>query len=442
MARRRKYPPLKVFLNSRLVGQLNRQTTGAINFRYDTSWLNWEHAFPVSLSLPLREDKYIGAPVIAVFDNLLPDSGAIRRHLAERVGAEGTDAYSLLSAVGRDCVGALEFIPEGSSPGKAGEIEAIPISNEEIEELIKNLGSAPLGLKKNEDFRISIAGAHEKTALLFWNGGWHKPIGTTPTSHIIKPAIGLLPTGIDLSLSVENEFMCLRLMEAFGVPSASAQIQTFGTKKVLIVERFDRRWTRDKRLLRLPQEDMCQALSYPPSLKYEAEGGPGMLSILSLLRGSDQPAKDRLNFLRANIVFWLLGATDGHAKNFSVGLLPGSRFRLTPCYDVLSAQPNVDAGEIRFNQMKMAMAVGDNRHYVINRISPRHFEQTGEKSKLSAKSIEKVLIELKDMAQPAMDKVISSLPKGFPDNVAESIVKGIRSRIKLIYPSISSVFAA
>src|SRR3974390_72032 len=120
MPRRRKYPPLNVFLNSRLVGKLNRQKSGEIDFRYDVSWLGWQHAFPVSLSLPLREDKYTGAPVIAVFDNLLPDSDAIRRHLAERVGAEGTDAYSLLSAVGRDCVGALEFVPEGISPEKAG----------------------------------------------------------------------------------------------------------------------------------------------------------------------------------------------------------------------------------------------------------------------------------------------------------------------------------
>src|SRR5258708_27382743 len=120
MARRRRHIPLNVLLNSRLVGRLNREASGAIDFQYDPSWLGWEPAFPVSLSLPLREDRYSGARVIAVFDNLLPDSDAIRRRIAERVHAQGTDAYSLLAVVGRDCVGALQFLPDGEEPGAAG----------------------------------------------------------------------------------------------------------------------------------------------------------------------------------------------------------------------------------------------------------------------------------------------------------------------------------
>jgi serine/threonine-protein kinase HipA len=103
------------------------------------------------------------------------------------------------------------------------------------------------------------------------------------------------------------------------------------------------------RLLRLPQEDCCQALSVPPPRKYEPDGGPGIRQILELLKASDEPEADQTLFLKAQIVFWLLGATDGHAKNFSIFLLPGGRFRLTPLYDVMSAQPNVDAGEIRHN---------------------------------------------------------------------------------------------
>ncbi|MDH6232288.1 HipA-like protein [Mesorhizobium soli] len=103
MARRRAHVPLNVFLNGRLVGVLRRASTGAIDFQYAKDWLGWENTFPVSLSLPLREDRYIGAPVINVLDNLLPDSDAIRKRVAERVGAGGTDAYSLLTALGHDC---------------------------------------------------------------------------------------------------------------------------------------------------------------------------------------------------------------------------------------------------------------------------------------------------------------------------------------------------
>ncbi len=120
MARQRTRIPLNVFLNGHRVGRLQRQASGAIDFAYDRDWLDWEHALPVSVSLPLREDRYIGHPVIAVFDNLLPDSDQIRRRLAERVGAAGDDAYSLLAAVGRDCVGALQFLPDGEEPGSVG----------------------------------------------------------------------------------------------------------------------------------------------------------------------------------------------------------------------------------------------------------------------------------------------------------------------------------
>jgi serine/threonine-protein kinase HipA len=154
MARKSTYAPLNVYLNARLVGSLQREPSGAIDFKYHPSWLGWEHAFPVSLSLPLREDRYVGEPVIAVFDNLLPDNEDIRRRVAARARADGIDAYSLLSAIGRDCVGALQFLPDGDDPGKAGEIEAKPISNEEIAQTLGNLASAPLGLGEDKGFRI------------------------------------------------------------------------------------------------------------------------------------------------------------------------------------------------------------------------------------------------------------------------------------------------
>ena len=320
MARPRKHVPLIVFLNGRLVGVLRRATNGAIDFQYDQTWLDGRATFPVSLSLPLREDRYIGAPVINVFDNLLPDSEAIRRRVAERVGADGIDAYSMLTALGHDCVGALQFLPDGVDPGAVGSADGKAVSDDDIADIIKNLASAPLGMGQDEDFKISIAGAQEKTALLRREGQWYKPIGTAATTHILKPQIGRLPNGVDLSNSVENEFLCLKILAALGVPSAHAEIADFGSQRTLVVERFDRRWTEDKRLIRLPQEDCCQALSVPPTRKYQSEGGPGMPDLLQLLKGSDRPIDDISTFLRANIVFWLIGATDGHAKNFSVFL--------------------------------------------------------------------------------------------------------------------------
>src|SRR5207247_8200343 len=132
------------------------------------------------------------------------------------------------------------------------------ISDQDVEKLLSNLVRAPLGLDLDREFRISVAGAQQKTALLHYKGKWFKPHGTTPTTHILKTQIGTLPNGIDLSNSVENEYYCLKLMAAFGLPVNAAEIRVFGETKALVIERFDRKWTRDGRLLRIPQEDFCQ----------------------------------------------------------------------------------------------------------------------------------------------------------------------------------------
>lgn len=432
MGRRRAYVPLNVFLNGRLVGVLRRQSTGAIDFQYAREWLAWDNAFPVSLSLPLREDRYIGAPVTNVFDNLLPDSDPIRRRLAERVGATGADAYSLLTALGHDCVGALQFLPDGTDPGAPGDTAGKAVSEEEIAELINNLAAAPLGVGGDEDFRISIAGAQEKTALLRKDGGWFKPTGTAATTHILKPQIGQLPNGIDLSNSVENEYLCLKLVEAWGIPAARVEIADFGGRRTLIVERFDRRWTHDGRLLRLPQEDCCQALSVPPTRKYQADGGPGMREIVTLLKGSDDPEADIATFMRASVAFWLLGATDGHAKNFSIFLMPGGRFRMTPLYDVLTAQPSLDANQIPRKKFKLAMSVGKNRHYAIHDILPRHFLQTADLAGVGTPLMRSIFDNLAENAERRAASVIEALPRGFPDQLVTSVMGAITDRTRAL----------
>lgn len=434
MPRKRQHTPLRVLMNNRLVGHFSKEAGGAVGFRYDESWLDWESAIPVSLSLPLREDSYRGAPVLAVFENLLPDSDALRRRVAGKVGAEGTDAYSMLAKIGRDCVGALQFLPEDADmeTGDTTRIDGNPVSDLEIEGLLKNLVQAPLGLGLDEDFRISVAGAQEKTALLWHEGRWLKPRGTTPTTHLLKTQMGTLPNGLDLSLSVENEYYCLKLMGAFGLPVNAAEIQTFGRTKALVVERFDRRWTRDKRLLRLPQEDCCQALSVPPTRKYQSDGGPGIADILRFLQGSDAPAKDQKSFLKAQMVFWLIGATDGHAKNFSLFLRPEGRFSLTPLYDVLSAQPSLEARQIEKKQMKLAMFVGDSRHYVLERIAGRHFRQTAKRAGVPHALVEEAIGEIREKAEPALRAVEALLTASFPESIHMAVSHSVRERLALL----------
>lgn len=432
MARTKKNPPLRVLLNGRDVGILSRASSGAIDFQYAQEWLDWENAIPVSLSMPLREDRYIGAPVLAVFENLLPDNKAIRDRVAARVRAPGSDAFSLLSKIGHDCVGALQFLPDGIDAGKAGAIKGRPISEEEIARKIKDLKIDPLGMDDDEDFRLSIAGAQEKTALLFHQGKWMLPAGATATTHILKPQIGQLPNGIDLSNGVENEYLCLKLCAAFGLDVAQAEIVEFAGTKVLVVERLDRVWTRDGRLLRLPQEDVCQALSVPPNLKYQSDGGPDNQAIMALLKGSDAPINDQAAYLKAQIIFWLIGATDGHAKNFSIFLTPGQRFRLTPLYDILTAQPSIDAGQVNEKKFKLAISVGTNNHYRISEITPRHFLQTADRCKFDATIIRQTFETLLDTAAASAEKIIAALGNAIPAQLANAVLAGINARLSII----------
>lgn len=446
MARRKTHVPLKVLINGRIAGQLASEASGAIRFQYDDKWLEWEHRFAISLSLPMRSTPYQGAPVVAVFDNLLPDNTDIRRRVAERTGAQGTDAYSLLEQIGRDCVGAMQFLPE--------EIEAEPmvltgepIGDEEIEHLLANLGGVPLGIDPEHEFRISVAGAQEKTALLQHENKWLRPTGTTPTTHILKPQLGQIPTStgvIDMTDSVDNEHYCLKLLESFGLKVASTAVTTFGKRRVLVVERFDRQHVSDGRLLRLPQEDCCQALGIPPSRKYQStveghQNGPSALDILKLLRGSDEPSKDQLDFFKSQILFWLIGATDGHGKNFSVFLRPGGGFELAPFYDVLSAQPAFDKRQIPNNRSKLAMSVGRSRKYQIPSIAGRHFVETGKEAGLGPIPIKKAIAEILDAASSAPARAREQMPDDFSNAVHDSVSRALNERLKLLKPALDDL---
>ena len=432
MPRKKTHQPVDVLINDRLVGRLEKASTGAISFQYDDAWLGWEHRFAVSLSLPLTPIAYRGAEVAAVFDNLLPDRDTVRRRVAERMGAQGTDFYSLLEAIGRDCIGAMQFLPEGGAIQAKGNIEGEPINDAQIEAMLADLAQAPLGLDREQEFRISVAGAQEKTALLRVEGQWLRPVGTTPTTHILKPQLGQIPTAdgmIDMSDSVDNEHYCLKLMQAFGLQVAQTEIATFGSRRVLVVERFDRRWRSANDILRLPQEDCCQALGIPPTRKYQSDGGPGMRDIIGLLNGANDPRADQAAFFKSQILFWLIGATDGHAKNFSIFLEPGGRFSLTPFYDVLSAQPAADRGQIAQSKFRLAMSAGTNRHYRLSEVMGRHFVQTGKAAGLGADLMHRAISDLGDQAANAVSQARAAMPPDFADEVHASIAAAIDRRL-------------
>jgi len=306
---------------------------------------------------------------------------------------------------------------------------ADPIDDQAIAKLLKGYQAAPLGMARDTDFRISIAGAQEKTALLWYDKKWCLPKGTTPTSHIIKLPIGkIIHTGMDLSESVENEWICLQILSGFGLSVNQAKITSFKDVKTLVVERFDRRWVdQGKSLIRLPQEDMCQVLGVPSALKYESDGGPGIIDIMGVLRGAYDAKSDRERFMKSVFLYWMLGAIDGHAKNFSVSIEAGGRYTLTPNYDVMSAYPLAAKRELEYRDMKMAMAVkGKNRHYHWHSIMLRHWFSMANACQFPSETMQRIVEEVCDTLETVIETVTNQLPAEFPLHIADPIFEGMR----------------
>ena len=438
MRRPKKSGALSLWMNNQRVGTWAVTAQGEHVFHYDNAWLASPLGRPISLSMPLRPATapYKGELVRNYFENLLPDNDNIRQRLAKRFST-GTEAFRLLAEIGRDCVGALQIMPEAENPPSNEAIQFEPLSTEQVAEHLAGTLTTPAFTQTDDTFRISIAGAQEKTALLWHNENWCRPLGTTPTTHIFKLPMGQMPGGIDLSTSVENEWLCHTLLQAFEIPVAKAEIVQFGEMKALCVERFDRRWTANGRLVRLPQEDFAQVFGVPPDVKYESQGGPGIRQILDQLNGSSQAQIDRRDFFRTQVLFWMLAAIDGHAKNFSVFIEPRGFYRLTPRYDVLSAHPVMGhgAGRLSSHKVKMAMAVdGKNRHYKWPEIRRDHFEQTAKRCHLP--DAPALIDELITRTPKAIAEVAAKLPFDFPEALAKSIFDGIyRAANALGYPA-------
>ncbi len=437
-------PALDVWMNGERVGRWTH-ARGEDRFEYHSEWLESPLRRPLSLSMPLRPTgrPYATAVVRPFFDNLLPDSDELRRRMMSRFGAASTGAFDLLEQVGRDCVGAVQLLPADAPAPDVRRIEGRRIRDAAIAELLSRVRTPALGAGDEEDFRLSLAGAQEKTALLRHGGHWFIPQGATPSTHIFKlPILADDAFGPDLSASVENEWLCAQLLPRLGVPCASCEMKTFDGQKVLVVERFDRVMAPDGRwIIRRPQEDLCQATGTPPAKKYESQGGPGIFDIMTVLQGSTRPLEDRADFFRTQLVFWLLCAIDGHAKNFSLFIEPEGRFVSTPRYDVLSAYPFLGKSprHLSPHKVKLAMAVqGKNRHYRWKEIRVQHWLETGRRCGLPG-SGRGILDAVLEAVPRAIAETGARLPPGFPEAVHAPIFAGLERATKEARAALASL---
>ncbi|WP_338405810.1 type II toxin-antitoxin system HipA family toxin [Aeromonas hydrophila] len=427
---------LWVYMNGYRVGTFTKTTSGAHQFQYDESWMKQPGSRPISLSMPLRQQCYRGDETYNFFGNLLPDNPEVRNRVVARYQAVSTQPFDLLSCIGQDSVGALQLVAQGGPVPDVRRIKCKPLSDVELEQILTSYQQGiPLGMiREVEDFRISIAGAQEKTALLYRDNRWYLPSAATPTTHIIKLPIGKIEShsySIDLSQSVENEYLCTLIAKEFGLPVPHCFIMQVGKIKALAVERFDRRYAADRSwIMRLPQEDFCQVLNVPSARKYENHGGPSIADIMTTLLGSATPEQDRYLFMKSQVLFWLLAATDGHAKNFSVFIEPGGSFRLTPFYDILSMYPAFGGRGLHPRDAKLAMGLTSikGKEYAIELIFPRHFYQTAKAVGFEQAQMERIIVEFISNIEAVISKVRAQLPATFPTLIAESILNGLSAR--------------
>ncbi|CTT35573.1 TPA: HipA N-terminal domain-containing protein [Escherichia coli] len=327
-------PKLVTWMNNQRVGELTKLANGAHTFKYAPEWLASRYARPLSLSLPLQRGNITSDAVFNFFDNLLPDSPIVRDRIVKRYHAKSRQPFDLLSEIGRDSVGAVTLIPEDETvthPIMAWE----KLTEARLEEVLTAYkADIPLGMIREEnDFRISVAGAQEKTALLRIGNDWCIPKGITPTT-----------------------------------------------------------------------------------------------------------LKDRYDFMKFQVFQWLIGATDGHAKNFSVFIQAGGSYRLTPFYDIISAFPVLGGTGIHISDLKLAMGLNASKgkKTAIDKIYPRHFLATAKVLRFPEVQMHEILSDFARMIPAALDNVKTSLPTDFPENVVtavESNVLRLHGRLSREYGS-------
>ena len=387
------------------MGELRRKARGRLAFAYDERWRSKAAAWPLSLSMPLAVDEHEHARIEPWLWGLLPDNEVILARWGRRFHVSPRNAFALLGAVGEDCAGAVQLIrPERVD---AMLVERRPqvdwLTEADVARRLRALRADGAGWRTASDVgQFSLAGAQPKTALCFDGGRWGVPSGRTPTTHILKPPVA----GLDGH--AENEHLCLRLARALGLPAAGSQVLTFEDETAIVVERYDRARI-GATVRRLHQEDFCQALGFPPTRKYQNEGGPGCAKMGDAIRThSSEPERDTRTFARAILFNWIVGGTDAHAKNFSMLIGAGGRARLAPLYDLASVLPY----DLDSRRLKMATRIGSK--YRLDEIHARHWARLASELRLPA-------AELLEMGQAMAE----ALPGAFAETVERARSEGL-----------------
>lgn len=400
---------LDVYLKDRKAGELKQNEDAALTFTYDAGYLATDPV-ALSVSLPLRDDPFTDRAARPYFSGLLPDEGA-RRRLAAALGISPGNAFGLLEIIGGECAGALSLVPAGQLPPAPASDDSEALDEQHLEKILSLLRQRPL-LGGEAGVRLSLAGAQDKLAVAVIDGQIVLPRGGGPTTHILKPFI----EGLDGT--VENEVFCMRLARRLGLDAPAVSKGAAGKIDYFLVERYDRVMLDNGRIERLHQEDFCQALSVPPELKYEEEGGPGISQCLQLIRQTAaKPAAETLRFQRMLMFHYLIGNADAHAKNYAL-LYRGKAPDLAPMYDAIctAAYPRLSK--------RMAMTLGGRS--LPDTIQMKHWASLVPSNKAATRMLGGELIRMADATGPEADALLEEMTE---DGIGHPILKTVRKVI-------------
>lgn len=390
-----------------------------LSFTYHEAWRENHAAFPLSLSMPLTTATHADKVVRPFISGLLPDNAQVLDAWGKRFQVSPRNPYRLLAHVGEECAGAIQFLPpeglDSLSPSDS-QPQVTWLSESDLIERIEALVADHSKARRlGDQGQFSLAGAQPKTGLYYDSkkDRWGIPYGTTPTTHILKPNVGTFDS-YDL-----NEHFCLRLAARLGLPTATSSLKTIGETPVIIVKRFDRTLL-DDRMVRIHQEDSCQALSCPPTNKYENEGGPSAKDIFTLIRDfSHRPQDDVQRFLDALLFNWIIGGTDAHAKNYSFLLAEGGQVRLAPLYDLSSALPY--PRDIPLQKARLAMKIGSTYH--LAKIDDQQWQKAAKAWQIPLSQLEQQQADLCAKLPEALDAITKELTTEFPGQNSPLLAK-------------------
>ncbi|WP_299979465.1 type II toxin-antitoxin system HipA family toxin [Desulfobacula sp.] len=365
---------LNVFVNQLKAGELWLDQQRRFCFQYDKSWINSPDSCRLSISLPLREDPYLNDDSYSYFTNLLPE-GEILNVLSRKLQIPVSNQFELLKAVGGDCAGAVSLFEDGALPPKPTAYSYKILTDDHLTRIIKELPENPF-MANDPGIRLSLAGAQEKLPVSLKDNKIGISMNGAPSSHILKTPIK------DLHGTVENETFCMMLARKMGLLVPDVKIITINEIPLYIIDRYDRK-IENGQIIRLIQEDFCQALNVNAQLKYT----PTLDVCFSLIRNeSAVQVKDTKRFLQLIIFNGLIGNSDAHAKN--VSFIHGEKGTiLAPFYDLLSTYVYPYA-------KKMAMKVGGGRHFQF--LEPRHFERFSKDTLIKYKVVKETLVTMAD----------------------------------------------